>query len=181
VYGVTVCRLFKVLLVLLLGPLDAVASAQERITKGFILRVPLPPPGSFPGQSGAPRAALIEHGLSITRQGAPVDRSGRAGLLLECRKGALALLALDLDWPLDAQSVGEVDVTVQLDQAASPERWRILGNAYAPPDPAALLERILAACTFALQVQTPAGERELSFDLQGFSESAGNIRAACPF
>lgn len=177
----TACRLFKLLLVFLLLPLSVVASAQERITKGFILRVPMPPPGPFPGQDGPARPALIEHGLSITRQGGPMDKPGRAGLLLECRKGALELLALDLDWPPDAKPVGEVDVMVQLDQAASPERWRILGNAYAPPDPAALLERFLSARTFALQVQTPAGERELSFDLQGFSEAAGTIRATCPF
>ncbi|NVO12742.1 MAG: hypothetical protein HXX10_01770 [Rhodoplanes sp.] len=177
----TASRLLKLLLVLLLLPLSAAASAQERITKGFILRVPMPPPGPFPGQDGAVRPALIEQGLSITRQGGPMDKPGRAGLLLECRKGALELLALDLDWPPDSKPMGEVDVTVQLDQVTSPERWRILGNAYAPPDPAALLARFLSARTFALQVQTPAGERELSFDLHGFAEAAGSIRAACQF
>ncbi|WP_146604596.1 hypothetical protein [Rhodoplanes roseus] len=176
----TMGRSFRVLLLFLLVPLATVAaSAQERITKGFVLRVPLPP-GLMPAP-GAERPALVEHGLSFTRRGGPMVQPGRAGLLLECRKGALELLALDLDWPAGASAVGEVDVTVQLDQDASPERWRILGNAYAAPDPAALLERFLSARTFALQVPTAAGERELSFDLQGVAEAAGRIRAACPY
>lgn len=151
---------------------------SERGPTGWVLRVPMPSPATL-GAAGAPM--LIEHGLSVTRRDGPLDRSGRAGLLLACRRGTLELLALDLDWPPGGSPVGEVDVTVQLDATASPERWRVLGNAYAPPDPAALLERLRLARTFALQVATPAGERELSFDLHGVAEAAGNLRSACPF
>ncbi|CAL8972462.1 hypothetical protein RHODGE_RHODGE_03138 [Rhodoplanes serenus] len=150
----------------------------ERGPVGWVLRVPMPSPATL-GAAGAPM--LIEHGLSVTRRDGPLDRSGRAGLLLACRRGTLELLALDLDWPPGGSPVGEVDVTVQLDATATPERWRVLGNAYAPPDPAALLERLRLARTFALQVATPAGERELSFDLHGVAEAAGNLRSACPF
>lgn len=176
----TVVRVLKLLAYVLLpfGAASAQVSAQERVTTGFVLRVPIPAPTT--GQ-GAERPALVEHGLSVTRREGPMAQPGRAGLLVECRQGALALLAVDLDWPPGTEPVGEVEVTVQVDHATSAERWRILGNAYAAPDAAALLERFRAARTFALQVRTAAGERELSFDLRGFAEAAGRLRGACAF
>ncbi|WP_146618645.1 hypothetical protein [Rhodoplanes elegans] len=175
---VTLCRVSTLFLIAVLAPLAGAARAQQTtITTGFVVRMPMPL-AAVP-RPDAERPTLVGHGLSFTRRGTPMAQPGRAGLLMECRQGTLELLALDLDWPPDSEPVGDVDVTVLLDQVASPERWRILGNAYAPPDPAALLERFRTARSFALQVRTSGGERELSFDLRGVSAAAGQLRANC--
>ena len=178
----TAFRVVKWLLPFVLLPLG-IAGAQERVTTGFVIRMPfpaMPVPIPLPGP-GADRPALVGHGLSVTRRGVPMAQPGRAGLLMECRNGEVGLLALDLDWPPGSEPVGEVDVTVQIDQASMPERWRILGNAYAPPDAAALIERFRTARTFVLQVRTAAGEREVSFDLRDFAEAADRIGLGCPY
>ncbi|MFL9825734.1 hypothetical protein [Rhodoplanes sp. SY1] len=178
--GVTLCRVSTLFLIAILAPLAGAARVQAQqttITTGFVVRMPMPL-AAVP-RPDAERPTLVGHGLSFTRRGTPMAQPGRAGLLVECRQGTLELLALDLDWPPGSEPVGDVDVTVLLDQVASPERWRILGNAYAPPDPAALLERFRTARSFALQVRTSGGERELSFDLRGVSAAAGRLHATC--
>jgi hypothetical protein len=161
-------------------PLAGTVLAQERITRGWTVRMASPETAGTGSDASA--ATAVESGISVIKGGGPVHRPGRAGLLLECRKGTLAMLAVDLDWPPGSSPVGAVDVKVRIDQGdPAVERWSILGNAYEPPDAKGMVERFVAARSFSLQVPSPLGDRELSFDLDGFSEVAGELRKSCPF
>lgn len=167
------------LLLLLAWTLPAVpAVAQEPLYGGWVIRTP----DAAAAAPAAPRAVVVERGVAMIKHAMPTPRPGRAGLLLECRKGSLALLAIDLDIPPGVSPVGDVDVKIKVDQdELESERWSILGNAYEPPNPRRLVTRFLAARSFALLVPTPLGEREMTFDLQGFSTAAEELRKTCPF
>lgn len=157
----------------------AAAQEQERLTRGWTVRMAVPTTGAG---AAMPAGTAVESAVSMIKSGGPVHRPGRAGLLLECRKGTLAMLAIDLDWPPGSSPVGAVDVKVRIDSGdPAAERWSILGNAYEPPDAKDMVERFVGARSFSLQVPSPLGDRELSFDLDGFSEAATDLRKNCPF